>query len=318
MPTTDRSAAPQILQSFAQRYANEQTAYKWNEIFAPVPVNKRSGKFKSIGSGLSFGDQTRADSIREALASFPEVSYTISNTDGWFLREEGYKAAADKMDIAESAEDGLDEQEVAVATAVDALNIAMERQAYALVDAVSSTTLSGSDQWNATGSDPRNQADAAADAFAAALGGADRSNIHLICRPTVWTDLKKHTAAMTYFRTGELGGRQSLNEAQAAAWLEIGSVIVPRATYNSADEGQTASNGYVWTGDDVTFFYAPPSPMALRPNMAFADFQKLGRPQGAVEQMDVGFRGVEYLVSYYHHMMVANSDAILRYDDVLA
>lgn len=313
--TSARSNAPQILQAFLEHRSNEEAGYVCDVLFPAVQVNKTYGKYKSVSAGLSFADVAHADLIRESHAQFPEVSYTVSNTDLWELKEIGLKSFIDKKDLEESAEDGFDEAKAAIDTALHGLMIAREVKARSAIEAADSPTSLTSNQWNDSGADPRDQSQLALRTMRKAFGAINPMDVVALIYPEVWEEACRQETAVSRFRFDDLGANQMMNEAQFAAFLGVGKVVVPYAVRNTADEGQSASNDYVFSGDKVSFIYAPAQNSYGRVNSALARFQKGGAPR--LEQMDVGFRRIEYLVSRLEDLKVVNSDGIVNFDDVL-
>lgn len=114
-------------------------------------------------------------------------------------------------------------------------------------------TLSGTDQYNdADNSDPLGDFSAARAAIWANSGQLPNK---VIIPWQVWNVLKFHPQILNKlgFKYDRPGG---LTLSEVAGVMEVDEVLVPKAVYNSAKEGQTAVLAPIW-GKVIVFLYAP-------------------------------------------------------------
>lgn len=116
------------------------------------------------------------------------------------------------------------------------------------------TTLSGTDQWNDyANSDPFDDIQTGIDTIKAASGVMPNT---FTLGYQVWSKLRHHP---------DLLGRMSvasvrvLTTQMLADLIGVSQVLIGDAVYNTADEGQTVSMGYVW-GKNALLSYSTPRP----------------------------------------------------------
>jgi len=118
------------------------------------------------------------------------------------------------------------------------------------------TTLTGTDQWSDyTNSDPLDDVDDGLAAINKAVHVMD-GQIKMVLGKEVYRGLRRHPLLTEYFKytSGGLVTPKMMAEA-----FGVSEVIVGEATYNSANEGQTADGAYIW-GKNALLIYVPNAP----------------------------------------------------------
>ena len=135
---------------------------------------------------------------------------------------------------------------------------------HALASALCSTsiitnylTLSGVNQWTTSTSEVLGRISTGKATIEAAIGKTP--NV-IICGAPTFRALQFHPQVISALSPGK-NTPGIYNEAQFAQAFGVEKFIVGRAIYNSAIEGQTASNAFIW-GDNLILAYVAPSALA--------------------------------------------------------
>jgi len=263
---------------------NESTSFVADRVLPPAMVNSRTGKFYTIGDGFSFASPGHGI-VRTSGAAFNRLTMDVSQTSAYTLKEYGLEAPVDDVDASYAAADQVSLREGTTELAWNASMIERERDAAALLFNASVITqtsaLSGASRWDNSASDPRDQALLAGQTVQKSIG-IPRRKLSCLMGAEVFDQVVKNGALLQYFQS-QVPGTTFLTEQQLAQALGVAEVIVGDAVGNSAEEGQTASNAYIW-GKSCLFFYVVPNPRPMAPHGIGATFQMRGRPQGRVER----------------------------------
>jgi hypothetical protein len=308
-----------LLTQLAQRARNQMSAFAADRVLPPVQVSGQTGKFYTVANGFGFASPGFGIN-RASGASFQRLDMSVSQTSAYALKESGLEVPVDDVDANIAADDQLALREAAAELALHNVMIERERDAFdnLLFNAsviTQTSALSGSDRWDADGSDPRDQVHLAAETIEQAIG-VPQEMLSLVLNPQGARALMKNAALLQFFRSAA-PGTTMLNQQQLAAALGIRNVIIASAVENTAKEGQTASKGYV-AGKSGLFCYIEQSPTALRPQGLGATFQKRGRPQGQIERYREEPRNEIVLASFMEDRVVTNAEAGYLYTTVVS
>lgn len=125
-------------------------------------------------------------------------------------------------------------------------------------------TLSGTSQWSDyTNSDPIGDVDTGMDTVEAAI--LKRPNV-LLMGKAVFNKLRRHPDMIAQLGNDE---RKMVREADLAEIFGVDRVIVARASYNTAKEGQTKSISNIW-GKHAWLLYINPSSSPVKEDVSFA------------------------------------------------
>lgn len=250
MPFTSEVHVDSALSSFASAYQNGDL---FADIVCPViEVDKRSGKFFK---------RSRADvsSLRDDLmgpdSEANRSTYAVT-TDSYSVQDRGLKDVVSNETI-----DNADEPLAPLMDATDNLMMRLmlkrERRAATLLltsgNYAAGNTSAVANAWsNAALGTPLADIHTALSAVAPGDPGATRTV--MIMALETWFALSRHPDMLG-------GGATSavLTKDAAAALLGVDQICVSNATYNTANEGQTASYSRVWTAGSVAIVRVPRS-----------------------------------------------------------
>lgn len=255
------------LTQFAVLNRNPEGVYIADLIMPPIPVSGRTGSFNSISNGFRFASPTQGLK-RAGGAQFNRLALNLTKTSAYTLEEWGIEAPVDDVDKTFASDDEVSLNEAATALATEELMIERERDAAALMNSASIITqtsaLASGVRWDKSGVDPRPNIDTAAETVQKAVG-VPQERLSLQINQETFNFLRRNDALMQFFRAGN-PGQTTMNRDQLAMALGLKEVIVGGAIGNSAKQGQTESNAYIW-GKSALIFYreeTPISPMMPR------------------------------------------------------
>lgn len=238
-----------VLTNAAIAYSNE--AYIADQIFPVVPVMKQTGKHYIFNrERFSYMDTRRA-----AGANSKEVTLTLTTGNPYYCEDHALKQFVTDEDR-DNAPAGMDPYVDATENVRERLLVAREKElATMLTDTAQLTqnaTLSGTDQWSDyDNSDPLDDIETAAQTVQAAIGF--RPNIAIMGQQ-VWDKLKYHPVLLELFKYTK-GGQVTME--QLAALMGVERVLLGKAFYQTADEGQTEATSFIWGKHTILAYVAP-------------------------------------------------------------
>ncbi len=119
-------------------------------------------------------------------------------------------------------------------------------------------TLSGNDRWNQisqTASDPKEDINTAQ---LSVLKTAGVWPMTLVIGVELYNKLKRHATILSSVQYVQRTGINYVTDSELCDYLGVSKIIVGKAVYNSASEGLTAVNAFVWN-THALLFYEPPS-----------------------------------------------------------
>lgn len=255
-----------VLSNFAILNRNPDDVFIADKVLPPIGVSGRVGKLYTVANGFRFSSPLHTLK-RGSGAAFRRFTLDVRNTSVYSLEEYGAEFPVDDVDAEFAKDDEVMLREAATTMAVQQLQIEREREAEALLTNSSvitqGATLSSGSRWDDSGIDPRATIETGAQTIQKATG-IPRRLLSLVTGQEAIDKLMRNDALLQFFRTS-IPGITMLTEAQIAQALGIKEVIAGGAVANSANEGQSASNAYIW-GKDATlcFIEKNPQPMAPR------------------------------------------------------
>lgn len=261
-PTLADLHVSQPLTDFSAAAFNADDSYVWNRVAPLRPVPKQSDKYFV----WTASDFFRTDAKKRA-------PHTESAGRDFKLSDSSYYADvyAIHYDISEQqlaqADAGIDLEETVARGLAQDLNIRAELDcATALLNTASvwTTDKSVTTQWNDAASDIFGDIATGLKTVAKAIGR--RPNI-LYMGADVWYD--------GFMNNPDILARLADNAPRiisrefVAGLLELDAVLVTQAAYNSADEGATASQGFIG-GKHALLAYVDPNPGLLSPTAALS------------------------------------------------
>lgn len=250
------------LTRFAEMSRNPLEAYAWSKVFPTIRVSGRTGKFYSFSNGF----RRSAENLKRGSGSaFKRFTTDVSLTDAYTLEESGAEFPVDDVDAQFAADDSVMLREAAAALATAELMIDLEREMAGFMVSGTITqneTLAAGARWDDSGIDPRDDIKDWAQTIQKSHG-IPRGMLSLLINRETADVLAESDALMQFFRTSN-PGLNSMNDAQIAQALRIKEVIVSDAVANTAEEGLTATNGYVF-GKSAVLLYRETNPVPMRP-----------------------------------------------------
>jgi len=264
------------LTRFAILNRNPDGVYIADMVMPRIPVAGRTGKLYTINDGFRFASPSQGLK-RLGGSAFKRFSLGVAQSDVYSLEEYGNEFPVDDVDAEFAGDDSVDLREAAALMAVEQFQIEREREAAALLFSGSvittGATLGASSRWDDAGVDPRASIETAVQSIQL-RSGLPRSRVSLLIGQLVADKLVRNDALMQFYRAGN-PGITTASLPQVAQSLGVREVIVGGAIANSAVDGQTASNGFIW-GKSALLFYREESPQPQAPRGTGFTFYRKG------------------------------------------
>ena len=258
-----------------------------DDIFPSVDVPTKTGQFYDVDGGFASASPGHDMVIADGQDSPLRISTEISKVSGWDVNSNGLGVQISKTSEAYAAGNGLNLRQANVAVLARECAINRERQAAALAfDATTTfsgktTALAGGDQWDNAASDPISVAQSARDTIIQASGEAPNM---AIMGYEVYKALRQNSLILEFCsRTSSRVG--ILTNEDLARALDVETVFVGKAVANTAAEGLTATNAYIW-GKSVLFAHIKKSPAPMTPGSCLQRWRFQGSTDGAVKRWD--------------------------------
>jgi hypothetical protein len=248
MPEASQVYVDVALTNVSVGYRN--AAFIAEQVAPPVAVRKQSGKYFVYDSEREAFRQT--DDKRAPGSEANEVNFALS-TDSYYAEDHALEAAV--------SDEERENADPAIQPDIDYTEFLMEKislnQEIELADTIlnngslSSTTLSGTDQWSDSTSDPLGAVEAQKATIVESIQAVPNT---LVLPYEVYSSVRQHPDVVDRVKYTQ-GGVS--NAEQLAELFDVDRVLVPRAVKNTANPGQTASVDYVW-GKNAFLAYVPP------------------------------------------------------------
>jgi hypothetical protein len=259
-----------LLTQLSIAHMNQPGAYIADRVFPLVGVNKQSDIYPVYSRGFFFQDPGQ-DMLRAPRARAKVAGYEVDTSNTYFAV--CYAIGAEIGDeLRANADDVFDLDRDATALVTEIQRIRRER---GFASDFMTTGVWGTDKVGAT--DFTKWSDyGASDPFTDLEDGLDTVEQNTGFRPNklvmgaiVWRRLKHHPDFIDRVKGAAGPGNPAVVTRQLlASLLEIDEVLVSRAVYNSANEGQTASLSRI-VDDDALLLYTPANPGLLVPSAGY-------------------------------------------------
>jgi hypothetical protein len=263
------------------------TALISDQVLMRVPVAGRTFKYLKWNTAQNF----TVPNTRVGRKSKPnQVEFNATETEG-SVEDFGLADGVPNSDIEEGRVSGMDP----VANAVQGLShlVQLDREVRvagtvfntANYPAANQVTLSGTDQWDDTSSDP----------IAQIMDGLNtplmRPNTMVIGQ-AAYSKLVQHPKIVSA-ALGNSGTSGVATREQLARLFELDRVLVGQGFLNSAKKGQSASYSRVWGGNCALLHLNTQmtSVKDVRPTWGFTAELRSGRVAGALPDKDIGMSG---------------------------
>lgn len=214
------------------------------------------------------------------------------NTVTFSAKERTFEVPVDDQ-LRAAQQSPIDLDEHAAITVAQRLNARLEYQIASLVSTTSDYAGTGTDYvttgaqaWNGTGNPIEGVASAVS--LIVSRTGFSPENIVGVCNYKAFTYLRTNDNVIGNYTSTTPGAANNLSEAQVADALGLGGMLVTKAIYNTAAQGQTESFSYM-LGDNAFYLIAAGLDSALMPQAFCA----------VVEPVVPGYPGAEVLIDRY-------------------
>ncbi len=222
-----------LLSGMAQRFYNR--AYIADQVLTPATVPNIQGQYHVWDSGVVFREQNTA----YGPDGSPNRIDMLATKTSFTLDDHALTADLDERETNQAPEIAVKAAKTRALT--NALLLKRERVAAAQLFSgtyiTNGATLSGTDQWSHEDSNPLSK-------IYTAQNGQPVLMETLVLGKQVWDALRVHPLILEAVKY-TTGGSAVSTEA-LAKYLGVERILVGGAFYNSAAEGQTASNGFIW------------------------------------------------------------------------
>tara|TARA_R110002020_G_C16270195_1_gene771049 strand:- start:82 stop:1032 length:951 start_codon:yes stop_codon:yes gene_type:complete len=273
-----------MLTKYARLLGPSLGSFIADDIFPAVDVPTKTGKFYNVDGGFASASPGHGMVIADGQQSPLLMSSTISKVDGWDVDLAGLGCQVSKNSAEYAAGNGLNLR--MAKTALLARQTAIIRERIAATQAFSTGTftnaaLAGTNRWDNAASDPVSNAQDAKDTIIKASG--EDPNV-AIMGYEVYQALRQHPAILEFVsRTSNNVGL--VDDSDIARALDVETIYVGKAVANTANEGQAASNAYIW-GKSVLFARLRTSPAPMTPQSALQRWRFQGSSDGAVRRWE--------------------------------
>ena len=275
-----------MLQRYTRLLGPSLGSFLADSLFPVVDVPSKTGKFYDVDGGFASASPGHDLIIADGQDAPLQISTSVSKVTGWDVDVNGLGVKMNKSSAAYAQGNGLDLRKANAAVLARQCMIHRERIAASLV--FNTTTfagytaaLSGSDQWDNAASDPISKAQDARDTIIQNSGVAP--NV-AIMGYEVYKALRQSSLILEYTsRTANTAG--VLTNEDLARALDVETIWVGKAVANSAYEGQTESNAFIW-GKFCLFAHIQQSPAAMTPQSCLQRFRMAGSTDGAIRRWE--------------------------------
>jgi len=219
-------------------------------VFLPVPVAKQSDKYLIHGKEVYRVRDDRRSPGAEARPSRWTYSDGTFYCDGHALKDyvprENQSNGLPQLDMLSDTTEFLTGQ----------ILLNQEANLVAAVAAGMTPTAQTSTPWDSDDVDPLAIIDAKMLTVGLAVG--QKPNVLALSDP-VWSALKLNANVRSLINGAGNLADAAVTTGQLAAYLGLQEILIGSAVYDTANEGQPNSNGWVW-GEYALLAYRPPSP----------------------------------------------------------
>jgi hypothetical protein len=265
MPSANNLHLDAALTNFALQYRQDSAIMIGDKVSPPVRVKKESDKYfkYSQGNNITIATAYRADG-----APAREIEWSLDTEGTYTAMEYSLKGIATDRAI-KNADRPIDVKKDTMFQLQDVIMLAREKR---VADAIFNGTtfssytasLTGDDRWDVyttSESDPVEDIETGKDSVMS--NSLKRPNT-VIMGYEVFKYLRHHPLIKErVLYGGSNSDPASINERALAQIFDVDQVLVGRAQYNSAQQGQTVSTSYVW-GKYVMVAYIAPSPQQVK------------------------------------------------------
>lgn len=244
-----------VLTSTALSYENDE--YIADKIFKSFPVKLQTGKHFMYDKGKF----RREASKRAAAAQSKEVTHNLTTGLAYACEDHALREFVTDEDRDNNVQEANDPYMDATENIMEKLKIDREMELAAFLTSSSVLTqymaLSGNSRWDNSNSDPITAIETGMQAIHSAV--KKKANT-LILGKQVYDQVKNHGGVLERIKYVQ---RAVTTEEILAELFGVEKIYVAGAGYNTANEGQTDTTGYIWGKNAVLCYIAP----SVRPKL---------------------------------------------------
>ena len=253
-------------------YKNEQ--YIGTQVFPAVSVQKKTDAYYVFPKADWFRNEI---AVRAPGTRAKRIDHTVTTAS--YVCIEYALAEGVPEEVERNADAPLQPRVEAAEMVMDKLLLGQEVRIAAKVMNHTGWSYSASPttQWTSDTSDPYGDIDNAINGVVSSIGRMPNT---AVMSWDVWRNLKQHPdflARVQYTRPGAV-----LTPADMNSWFNLSKVLVGYSIYDTAAEGATSSNTFVWL-DDFWVGYVAPAPSLRTPSAGYL-FEWLGRTTRTYEE----------------------------------
>jgi len=250
--------------------------YIGHQVLKPVAVKKQSDKIWAYADGTFFTTAAPAGQrlfLRGPGSAYNRYEWDVSATTAYFAENYGLEIVCSDEEV-ENSDDGIDPRaDNGAIVAANLMNAQEQRYAALLFDTTTTfasyTSALTTTRWDSDTADPwANRITAVESMMSNGTYDPLRNDLvcvtsiqawHRFCRNPFLVDAVKHTSDASVITRDEW-----------MRYLQVDKFLVGAGTYNTADDGQSISLGYIW-GDYVGFYSVPKGTPTLKaPSLGFS------------------------------------------------
>lgn len=288
-----------------------------DDVLTPLTSDQTTGKIGKYGNGHL---RIQANTKIVGKGKYPRIDLVTRDSDVYDIEENGLSDVVTAKDYL-NVEDPFSAESDTTTMLTVSMRLGREK---ALADTLTNTsnltnnvTLAGNDQYNNlshSDSDPLGDANTANGTILDAIGMEANT---LIIPVKVARALRYHDKLLDKlgFKENRPGG---LTDEELARAFSVDRVLIPRAVYNNAEEGQTDDIQPVW-GKDMIFAYIDPAAQKYSKTLGFS--MRL-RSKGNVSVFKAALNNppgaTEILVSNWYDDLIADANCAYLIKDAIA
>lgn len=251
LPTPRDIRVDPLLSRLSLAYQNQD--YLAEKIMPVITTAEETGKYYKY----DFSKFRKEKSLRGMGSSANEVGYGISQSTAFVCKDHALKELVPD-ELKTQAKSPMNPEMDAVENIAEKLLVEKEYDLATYMKQTGSlsnnTTLSGTTQWSDyANSDPIGDIETGIESVRSKTFKAANT---LVLGQEVWNKLKHHPDLIDRIKYGGFG---KMSTQALADLLDFDQVLIGAAGYESADEGQTSSPGYIW-GKYAWCLYIPKRP----------------------------------------------------------
>jgi len=306
---TNRPTHDAILTQYARLLGPSLGMFIAEDVFPAVAVPSQRGNNLDVQGGFAAASPGNRVIRADGQERPDTINIKISEQTGWYVEQNGVGAILDGQTADYYRKLGLNAEEAVVGVLARYNRILRERTAEAIAFSTTvftghTSTLSGSDQWSDSASNPVSDAQDAKEHIRQNCGEEPTA---AVMGAAVHKKLRQHPMVVEYAsRTRQSVGL--INDAMVAEALDVERIYVGKAVANSAVPNLTASNADIW-GKHCLFAVLRQSPSPMSPQSCLQRWRLEGSLDGSINRYPLPGNYVEQIDQLWTDQFAAPTTA---------